>query len=163
MKQGFAGSGPKRALFAQFPIFDHKMHFLAKMHFWSKKAIFGAKLHFCGPVGSRDEIVLGVCEFVHSRNGTFCQKIKILRKWCPGGQKVQKSHFLHFWAQKWKITQKVHLGAKGVKFHPNSIGKTMIRGQMQNRDILSIHFSQQRNSANCEFHLGSFLSFCKQK
>ena len=59
--------------------------------------------------------MLGVCEFVHSRNGTFCQKITILRKWCPGGQKVQKSHFLHFWAQKWKITQKVHLGAKGVK------------------------------------------------
>ena len=34
---------------------------------------------------------------------------------------------------------------------------------MQNHDILSIYFSQQRNSANCEFHLGSFLSFCISK
>ena len=32
------------------------------------------------PVGSRVEIVLGLCEFVHSRNCIFCRKIGILQK-----------------------------------------------------------------------------------
>ena len=138
------------------------MHFLAKNAFWEKKSTFWCK------------IALLWSRRLQRRNSARGMWVRAFSKWhflsenhnfakmVPRGPKGAKTHFLHFWAQKWKITQKVHLGAKGVKFHPNSIGKTRIRGQMQNRDILSIYFSQQRNSANCEFHLGSFYHFANK-
>ena len=44
VKQGFAGSGPKRALFAQILIFEHKIHFLAKNAFLEQKSTLGGKI-----------------------------------------------------------------------------------------------------------------------
>ena len=78
------------------------------------------------------------------------------------GLKVQKSAFLLFLAQKRKNAPKVQFCGFRVKKYDFGLCFTTVWRKTQNRNILSIYFSQKRNFANCGFQLGSFLSFSEK-
>ena len=87
------GMGTQKCIFRKKGTWAPKVRFCAQNAFWSKKVLFGAKIHFLGSGRARRRFGLGVCEFVRVPRGTFCSKS-------------------HFWPKNHFLRQKCILGPK---------------------------------------------------